>query len=419
MTQAQDYASMPADRPYHSEDEEPDLCWVCHGYRVGRPGTRLCHCPPPMSGPEANERATEDEDSLSFNGKGTPVERKNRFLTPREIITAAGETPPWICEPWVARGGVTDVAGAAKLAGKTTLTMSMAGAALEGGYFMGRKADQSPVVYLSEQGNNIVKALCDGGISEDTEGLHIMPQRLTLDLRWPDVVKVAVEKCLETGARLLVIDTLSRFAGLESDRENNAGDVMRAMGPLVDAAQEHDLGVWSIRHATHGGRGRGSTAFLHDVDIVITVRLPDAALPANVRLVEAHGRYDGIPARTNIEYRDGRYFDLGADSRVQSNRAREAVLDALAGGKEIPSEALLDRTSKAAGTSTSTANTVIGKLVEEGEIERLGRGVKGSPYRYILSFNHGGAKAKGKQETKGETTAVEAERELASQEDAR
>jgi hypothetical protein len=66
MTLAQDSASMPADRPYHSEDDAPEICWVCHGYRVGRPGTRLCHCPPPMSGPEANERATEDEDNLSF-----------------------------------------------------------------------------------------------------------------------------------------------------------------------------------------------------------------------------------------------------------------------------------------------------------------------------------------------------------------
>jgi hypothetical protein len=349
-----------------------------------------------MSDPEANERAAHDEDNLSFNGKGTPVERKNRFLTPREIITAAGETPPWICEPWVARGGVTDVAGAAKLAGKTTLTMSMSGAALEGGYFMGRKADQSPVVYLSEQGNNIVKALRDAGISEDAEGLHIMPRRLTLDLRWPDIVKVAVEKCLETEARLLVVDTLPRFAGLEGDRENNAGDVMRAMSPLVNAAQEHDLGVWSIRHANHEGRGRGSTAFLHDVDIVITIRPPDATLPANVRVVEAHGRYDGIPARTNIEYKDGRYVDLGADSKVQSNRARDAALDALAGGSEIPSAELMNRISKAAGTSIATANTVIGNLRDEGKIERLGGGVKGDPYRYILSFNREGVRDKRK-----------------------
>jgi hypothetical protein len=374
------------------------MCWVCHGYRVGRPGTRLCHCPP-LSGPEANERAAENEDIPSFNGKGTPIERKNRFLTPREIITAAGETPPWICEPWVARGGVTDVAGAAKLAGKTMLTMSMSGAALEGGYFMGHKVDQSPVVYLSEQGNNIVKALRDAGISEDTEGLHIMPRRLTLDMKWPDIVKAAVEKCLETGARLLVVDTLPRFAGLEGDRENNAGDVMKAMSPLVNAAQEHDLGVWSIRHANHEGRGRGSTAFLHDVDIVITIRPPDATLPANVRVVEAHGRYDGIPARTNIEYKDGRYVDLGADSKVQSNRARDAALDALAGGSEIPSAELMNRISKAAGTSIATANTVIGNLMDEGKIERLGRGVKGDPYRYILSFNREGVRDKRKEET--------------------
>jgi hypothetical protein len=195
------------------------------------------------------------------------------------------------------------------------------------------------------------------------------------------------------------VDTLPRFAGLEGDRENIAGDVMRAMGPLVDAAQEHDLGVWSIRHANHEGRGRGSTAFLHDVDIVITIRPPDATLPANVRVVEAHGRYDGIPARTNIEYKDGRYVDLGADSKVQSNRARDAALDALAGGSEIPSAELMNRISKAAGTSIATANTVIGNLMDEGKIERLGRGVKGDPYRYILSFNREGVRDKRKEET--------------------
>jgi hypothetical protein len=154
--------------------------------------------------------------------------------------------------------------------------------------------------------------------------------------------------------------------------------------------------MWSIRHANHEGRGRGSTAFLHDVDIVITIRLPDATLPANVRVVEAHGRYDGIPERTNIEYRDGRYYDLGADSGIQSNQAREAVMDALAKGREIPSAELKDRAAKDAGTSTATANTVIGNLVDEGKIERLGRGVKGDPYRYIRSFNREGVKGERK-----------------------
>jgi len=270
----------------------------------------------------------------------------------------------------------------------------MVKAIVEGGYFMGRKTPKMHVVMLTEQGNNIVKAFRDAGITEDTEGLHVMPRRRTLDMKWPEIVKAAVKKCKDTDTKagLLVVDTLPRFAGLEGDRENNAGDVMKAMTPLVDAAQKHDLGVWTIRHANHEGRGRGSTAFLHDVDIVITIRLPDATLPVNVRVIEAHGRYNGIPARTNIGYRDGRYFDLGADSKVQYNRAREAVLDALKDGAKIPTEDLKGRAAKDAGTSTATVDTAIGNLVDEEKIERLGRGVKGDPYRYILSFNRRGAR---------------------------
>ena len=340
-----------------------------------------------------------DPDIHSPNGKGTPVERKNLFLTPREIFEAAGETPPWICEPYAVRGGVTDVAGAAKLAGKTTLTMCMVKAILEGGYFMGRKTLKTPVIMLTEQGDNITKAFRDAGITNVSEGLYILPRRLTLDMNWPKIVEKAVEECLDKKAGLLVVDTLPRFAGLEGDRENNAGDVMKAMTPLVDAAQEHDLGVWSIRHANHEGRGRGSTAFLHDVDIVMTIRLPDATLPASVRVIEAHGRYDAIPARTNIEYRDGRYIDLGANSKVQCTRAREAVLDALKDGAEIPTEDLKGRATKDAGTSTGTVDTAIGNLVDDGEIVRLGRGVKGDPYRYILSSNRRGAKDEGMKET--------------------
>jgi hypothetical protein len=388
--------------PYHSEDEDPVFCWQgCHGYLVGPPGTRLCSCPQPMPAPgeEPIEPPAQDEEILSSNGKGTPVERKNLFLTPREIIAQAEETLRYICEPYAVRGGVTDVAGAAKLAGKTTLTMCMVKAVLEGGYFMGRKTLKTPVVMLTEQGANIKKAFRDAGIADDTEGLYVMPRRLTLDMKWPEIVRAAVEKCKQTKAKLLVVDTLPRFAGLEGDRENNAGDVMKAMTPLVDAAQKHNLAVWSIRHANHEGRGRGSTAFLHDVDIVITIRMPDATLPANVRVVEAHGRYDGIPAKTNIEYRDGRYFDLGADSRVQSKRAREAALDVLASGEEMLSAELLDHASKAAGTSMATANTAIGDLVDEGEIVRLGRGVKGYPYHYILSSNGGGTRDESKKET--------------------
>jgi hypothetical protein len=46
--------------PYHAEDEPPVLCWDCHGYLVGPPGRRLCHCPQPgaVSPAEAERRRT-------------------------------------------------------------------------------------------------------------------------------------------------------------------------------------------------------------------------------------------------------------------------------------------------------------------------------------------------------------------------
>jgi hypothetical protein len=33
--------------PYHAEDEPHILCWECHGFLVGPPGRRLCHCQEP------------------------------------------------------------------------------------------------------------------------------------------------------------------------------------------------------------------------------------------------------------------------------------------------------------------------------------------------------------------------------------
>jgi hypothetical protein len=45
--------------PYHAEDGFV-LCWGCHGYLVGPPGRRLCHCqePGPVSPAEAEKLRT-------------------------------------------------------------------------------------------------------------------------------------------------------------------------------------------------------------------------------------------------------------------------------------------------------------------------------------------------------------------------
>src|SRR5215204_4250912 len=88
--------------PYYTEDEDAyEVCWHCHCYLVGPPGRKLCHCPQPepVGGAvrEDNRHAADPMQANihSPNGKGTPVERMNVFLTPREIIAQAEETIRW------------------------------------------------------------------------------------------------------------------------------------------------------------------------------------------------------------------------------------------------------------------------------------------------------------------------------------
>ena len=75
--------------PYHAEDEPPVLCWDCHGYLVGPPGRRLCHCQQPgiMSPTEAEKFRTLEplRDALA------EVYRRRWFLVLLPLLDAEDE----------------------------------------------------------------------------------------------------------------------------------------------------------------------------------------------------------------------------------------------------------------------------------------------------------------------------------------
>jgi AAA domain len=344
--------------------------------------------------PAAAREEDAEEEIHSDHEQGVPPDGdrkafRERFKTPAEIMADARKEEPWIAEPWLARGGITDLAGAAKLSGKSTWMMHMAAAILRGRYFMGRKCVKSPVVYLSEQGNNIEKALRSAGLEEHPD-LHIMLRHMAHGLTWPQILKAAVLMCKDVGALVLMVDTLNRFAGLVGEQENQAGPVAEAMTPLLDAARRQDLAVMVSRHANHEGRGRGSTQFLHDVDIVLTMRVPDAtAANNNARRLEAHGRYDHIPLVTNItlEKENGaeRYVDNGSSAKMQREAAEKAITETISEHNrervDPPTKDELVEACKGAA-SEPTVRRAMEDLVGRGEIQRVGKGVKGSPHRY-------------------------------------
>src|SRR6185436_12737761 len=91
------------------------------------------------------------------------------------------------------------------------------------------------------------------------------------------------------------VDTVSQFAGLRGDAENNSGDALAAIEPLQEAAAQ-GLAVIAVRHERKGGgevgeSGRGSSAFSGAVDIVVAIRRGEGQTKPTVRVLHTLSRF--------------------------------------------------------------------------------------------------------------------------------
>jgi hypothetical protein len=75
--------------PHHAEDEPPVFCWSCHGYLIGPPERRLCHCQEPgaVSPAEAEKFRTLEalRDALA------EVYRRRWFRVLKPLLNAEDE----------------------------------------------------------------------------------------------------------------------------------------------------------------------------------------------------------------------------------------------------------------------------------------------------------------------------------------
>jgi putative DNA primase/helicase len=149
---------------------------------------------------------------------------QKRFWSAREFASLAPSEVPWVARPWCAQGALTEVEGKIKAAGKTTWVLALAAAVLDGTPFMGEPTERSPIVYLTEQASTTFREALRRADLLDRDDFHVLFRLESLDLSWHEVVGLAAEKCVEVGARLLVVDTLGPFAGLEGEAENSAGE---------------------------------------------------------------------------------------------------------------------------------------------------------------------------------------------------
>lgn len=343
-----------------------------------------------------------DFETLSPNGSktaeklsahlGIEVGQKGIFRSAREIASLAPSVVPWVAKPWVACAALTEVEGKIKAAGKTSWILALCRAVLDGRPFMGEETLRGPVVYLTEQPDTSFREALRRADLLERDDFRVLSRLAALGFSWPEIVHLAGAECEETEAKLLVVDTLSPFAGLEGDAENNAGSAQLAVAPLQGIVSELNIAGIIARHSRKGGgevgeSGRGSSAFGGAVDILVSLRRRDGNAPKTQRAIHTLSRFDETPDSLIVDLTDSGYVALGSEEEAGREALREGLLAALAGGESLKEPDLCEAVEAELGenrVSRSQLQRVREQELEKGTIHRTGEGKKGDPFRYQL-----------------------------------
>ena len=313
--------------------------------------------------------------------------------TVENVISEAGEEVPWLIQNLLARGALTEFAGLAKKGGKTTFWCHAIAASARGEDHAGFATTPARYLYLTEQGNNFVGALRDSGLEQYPDHIRIVQFKDVTAVEWDELIMKAGAETMQLGFDALIVDTFAVFARLKGSEENDSGAVAERMRVLRLVAQTYDIAVVLIRHAGKDGTPRGSSAFEAEADICITISRPEGRHAPSVRKIAGIGRYGEW--ERNIQLQDGRYTSLGADNRVEFNRAVvfiKAVLPTSPQDGMKKQEMMDRREGPDKEISASTLDRALAWLVKQGDVgEKQLAEERGKPKVYWLAYKPPGA----------------------------
>jgi hypothetical protein len=309
-----------------------------------------------------------------------------RWLTAASIESIEDEDVTWLAYGLVGQGLTTELDGKVKKSGKTTLVLSLCRAILNGEQFLGQPTVRTPIVYLTEQsGPSFKRNLRDAGLLGQEE-FHLLLWNDVRDRDWPTIITDAHLKLRETGALLLVIDTLGHFSRVRGDDENKSGAAMKVMEPVLAVAAD-GVAVLLNRHDRKSGgevgdSGRGSSAYAGAVDIVLHLERPEArAGSERQRMLDGLSRFEETPEKLLIELTSRQpftYTALGDVADVRDRRLRIEILSCL---PTNPEDAMREKELQEMVEARAVDfRRVLRRLLNEGEVIRIGPGKPGHPY---------------------------------------
>lgn len=295
--------------------------------------------------------------------------RRLRAVTAPELAEMTTEHVEYLLWGYLARGNITQLAAGIKV-GKTRLVLDVISSMLGGREFIGHATERCPVLYLTEQGLVSFRVALDRTGLLQRPDLHILLRKDVRGADWCEIGEMVSAYIAEHGIGLVVVDTLSDWAGLSREAENDeaaARQTVNVMRPWADA----DCAVLAVQHDRKGGgaigeSARGSSAFGGAMDILVTLRRDDHDPNKNRRILGIVTRLDEELQDAVIEL-DGEHYrmvgEVGATKRLLAQRA---IVDCLP--REVGTALDFASICEMAGATRSTVQRVLGELRATGVV---------------------------------------------------
>ncbi len=357
-------------------------------------------CDPPLADDEVR-RIAYGLERYPPNSDGQPVNPQNFFSSPIELGRERKELsawepqpigspdddpePDWLWEGFIARGMLTDFYGLWKV-GKSSLLGCLLRTMAAGGELAGRPVARGRALVISEEPKTKWSRRCrELGIPADAHDRITRPfKRQASWEEWDGFLGRVAALVQERGYALVIFDSLPNLWPVF--RENEAGEVLRALRPLL-AIAEAGAAVLLVRHprksdGPEATAGRGSGAVAGFVDIIVEFRRYQAEDPHDRRRVfTVYSREE--PFELVAEF-DGRtYVGLGDRGEVHRQERVAQLLDLL---PPAPPGIELGEIRERWPSRPAPARNILDRdlkwLEAQGLVIRTGRGVKNNPLRF-------------------------------------
>ena len=323
------------------------------------------------------------QDNAHQKNQGEKNQRElwPQFLTAKDILQAPKDPTRWIVDGCLPTAGGSIVVAKPKI-GKSTTVADLSLCVGRGEPFLGRATQQGPVAYLFLDGPlpEIADTFVSMGLRESD------PVYLHAGTAPKDCIEWLLFNIKERGVKLVIIDTLQKL--LRFKDINDYSEVTNRMEPLLDAARQGNCHIMMLHHvgkyaADDLDAAIGSTAIRGLCYSYFFLKRLNPKSDRRILSSDQRGGKNFPETAVGFNKMTGRLEIQGTMEEVEIEEAEPKILEVLELQDDGISEtAICERMKPVRAIIVSKA---IRKLFKKGQIERTGRGRKGSPFLYSMA----------------------------------